>query len=163
MEKATFGAGCFWGVEDAFRQVNGVVATRVGYAGGTVERPTYEQVCSGITGHTEVVDVTYDPAIVSYDDLLCIFWNIHNPMLSLKPQYRSVIFYHTPAQRDAAMAMKQRLQESGSFAQPIVTEILPAPEFYPAEEYHQLYYEKHGRSGSTSCGCPITDRTKRAS
>jgi peptide-methionine (S)-S-oxide reductase len=149
METATFGAGCFWGVEAAFRRVQGVAATRVGYAGGTVEHPSYEQVCLTRTGHTEVVEVTYDPAVVAYDQVLETFWRIHDPRMKSKIQYKSVIFYHTPAQRETAVAAKARLQSSGEHA-PLVTEILPAPTFYPAEEYHQRYNEKHGETG---CSC----------
>jgi len=147
MEKATFGAGCFWGVEEAFRKVPGVVSTAVGYAGGTVPDPTYEQVCAGNTGHTETVEVTYDPARVSYDDLLNIFWHIHDPTTKHKAQYKSVIFYHTPEQHAAAEASKDQQQRSGAFPRPIVTEILPAPTFYRAEEYHQQYNAKRGIEG----------------
>jgi peptide-methionine (S)-S-oxide reductase len=143
-EVATFGAGCFWGAEAAFRHLPGVVATRVGYAGGDVADPTYEQVCSGTTGHTEVVEVSYDPARISYETLLGKFWAAHDPTVRHKTQSRSVIFYHTPAQRRAAEAAKQRLAASGKYERPVVTEILPAPTFFPAEEYHQHFYEKHG-------------------
>ncbi len=146
MAIATFGAGCFWGVEAAFRQVPGVLSTRVGYTGGHIVQPSYEMVCSGTSGHTEVVEVSYDPAKVSYESLLQTFWNCHNPTRQEIRQYRSVIFYHTPAQHDAAIAGKERLAGSGKYAQAIVTEILPAPPFYPAEDYHQQYYEKHGIS-----------------
>lgn len=144
MEKATFGAGCFWHVEAAFRCVEGVINVRVGYAGGDVPEPTYEDVCGGKTGHTEVVEVTYDPASVSYDRLLNAFFLEHDPAEKEKTQYRSVIFYHTPEQRAAAEAAVQSLRETG---RKIVTAIEPAPIFYPAEEYHQNYYEKHGISG----------------
>ena len=150
MEKATFGAGCFWGVEQAFRQVHGVMATQVGYAGGTVENPTYRQVCSHTTGHAEVVEVTYDPALVTYEALLELFWRIHDPTTlnrqgpDIGDQYRSVIFYHTDEQRAAAEASKQREDASGKHRQPIVTQIEPAPRFWPAEEYHQQYFEKRG-------------------
>lgn len=150
MSKATFGAGCFWGVEAAFRQVHGVTATRVGYAGGTMENPTYEDVCSDRTGHAEVVEVTYDPERVSYDDLLEVFWNEHDPTqrnrqgFDVGSQYRSVIFYHDDEQRNAALASKERLERSGEYRKPIVTEIEPAPEFYEAEDYHQQYLEKRG-------------------
>jgi peptide-methionine (S)-S-oxide reductase len=161
MEIATFGAGCFWGVEAAFRGLPNVTATRVGYAGGHVPNPTYEEVCSGTTGHTEVVEVTYDPETVSYDDLLDVFWKRHDPTAKRKAQYRSAIFYHSPEQREAAEASKQRLAESGSCARPIVTEILPAARLCPAEEYHQQYSEKHGLSscaqggGSSSRICAV--------
>jgi peptide methionine sulfoxide reductase msrA/msrB len=144
MEKATFGAGCFWGVEAAFRHLPGVIATRVGYAGGTAPNPSYEQVCAGRTGHTEVVEVSYDPAKVSYEKLLETFWNAQDPTEKHKAQYKSVIFYHTPAQQKAAVASKQAREQSGFYQQPIVTEMLPAPIFYEAEAYHQHYYEKMG-------------------
>src|SRR5579885_2014782 len=150
VEKATFGAGCFWGVEADFRQVPGVVATTVGYAGGTTENPTYRDVCSHTTGHAEVVEVTYDPAEVSYDQLLEVFWDAHDPTQlnrqgpDIGDQYRSVIFYHTPEQEAAARASKERLQASGKYRRPIVTVIEPARTFYTAEEYHQRYLQKHG-------------------
>lgn len=156
-EVATFGAGCFWRVEAAFSHVPGVTATRVGYAGGHAVNPSYEQVCSGGTGHTEVVEVTYDPQRVSYGVLLRVFWNQHDPTAQTKTQYRSVIFYHHPAQRDAATEAKQALDESGKYPRPIVTEILPAPTFYPAEEYHQQYYEKRGVASSSAAACPASD------
>ena len=150
LEKATFGAGCFWGVEVAFRQVPGVVSTEVGYLGGTLENPTYKEVCSGNTGHAEVVEVTYDPARVSYEDLLNVFWTIHDPTTLNRQgpdhgtQYRSAIFYHDDRQKQTAAASKERLGASGRFPRPIVTEITPASAFYRAEEYHQRYLEKHG-------------------
>ncbi len=149
-EKATFGAGCFWGVEAAFRQVPGVVDAAVGYAGGTMPDPTYRDVCTDETGHAEVVEVTYDPARVSYEQLLNVFWENHDPTQlnrqgpDVGTQYRSAIFFHTPAQREAATASKERLEKSGRYRRPIVTEITPAPTFYPAEEYHQRYLEKRG-------------------
>jgi peptide-methionine (S)-S-oxide reductase len=149
-EKATFAAGCFWGVEAAFRQVPGVLDTAVGYAGGSVPNPTYRDVCGDETGHAEVVEVSYDPAHVSYEDLLGVFWENHDPTQlnrqgpDVGTQYRSAIFFHTPAQRDAAVASKQRLEESGRYRRPIVTEIAPAPTFWRAEEYHQRYLEKRG-------------------
>jgi len=152
MEKATFGAGCFWGVEAAFRQVNGVKATTVGYAGGTLENPTYKDVCSGRTGHAEVVEVEFDPALVSYEDLLKVFWENHDPTTlnrqgpDVGEQYRSAIFYHTPEQEAAARASKAALEESGTYRRAIVTEITPAPTFYRAEDYHQQYFEKRGIS-----------------
>ena len=155
--KATFGAGCFWGVEVTFRQVDGVVATAVGYAGGKSPDPTYELVCTGRTGHAEAVEVTYDPARVSYDRLLDVFWAGHDPTTSNRQgpdrgtQYRSVIFYHDEAQRSAAEASKARWQESGRFRAPIVTQLVPATTFYRAEEYHQRYLEKHGLA---SCHLP---------
>ena len=152
LEKATFGAGCFWGVEAAFRRLAGVKSTQVGYAGGKTENPTYEDVCSHTTGHAEVVEVEFDPAAVSYDQLLEVFWSNHNPTTlnrqgpDVGDQYRSVIFYHSPEQQAAAEASKERLNQSGRFKNPIVTFIQPAPAFYRAEEYHQRYLEKHGRS-----------------
>lgn len=152
MEKATFGAGCFWGVEAAFRQVEGVKSTAVGYSGGTFENPTYQDVCSGRTGHAEVVEVQYDPAVVSYDELLKVFWENHDPTTlnrqgpDVGAQYRSAIFYHTPEQEAAASASKEALDKSGQYRRPIVTEITPASTFYRAEEYHQQYFEKRGIS-----------------
>jgi peptide-methionine (S)-S-oxide reductase len=149
-EKATFGAGCFWGVEAAFRQVKGVADTAVGYAGGQLANPTYHDVCTDLTGHAEVVQVEYDPAQVSYDDLLQVFWENHDPTTlnrqgpDVGTQYRSVIFYHGPAQEAAARASKEKLERSGRYRRPIVTQIEPAPEFYRGEDYHQRYLEKRG-------------------
>lgn len=154
IEKATFGAGCFWGIESTFRQVKGVTATTVGYLGGTLKNPTYEDVCTGNTGHAEVVQVEYDPEQVSYDELLAVFWKNHNPTTlnrqgpDVGTQYRSAVFYHNDAQRQAAEASKEQLGRNGVFSRPIVTEITPATEFYRAEDYHQQYLEKRGR---TSC------------
>src|SRR5690242_290719 len=150
VQKATFGAGCFWGVEAAFREVQGVKATRVGYAGGTLENPSYRDVCTDRTGHAEVVEVTYDPAKVSYDDLLNVFWENHNPTQlncqgpDVGTQYRSVIFFHNGDQEAAARASKEALERSGRFKRPIVTQIEPASTFYEAEDYHQQYLEKRG-------------------
>ena len=150
MATATFAAGCFWGVEAAFRQVPGVTATRVGYTGGTTTDPTYKQVCTDRTGHAEAVEVSYDPARVSYDDLLRVFWEIHDPTQrnrqgpDIGTQYRSAIFYHDPEQEAAARASKERLERSGVYKRPIVTEIVPAQTFYQAEAYHQQYLEKRG-------------------
>lgn len=152
MAQATFGAGCFWGVEAAFRQLAGVTGTAVGYAGGHTKNPTYEQVCTDRTGHAEAVQVDYDPDKVSFDRLLEVFWNNHDPTQlnrqgpDFGSQYRSVVFYHTPEQRAAAEASKAALAASGRFRRPIVTLIEPAPEFYRAEEYHQQYLEKRGQS-----------------
>ncbi len=151
MAQATFGAGCFWGVEAAFRTVPGVIATTVGYAGGDTPDPSYAQVCGGKTGHTEVVQIEYDSDRVSYAELLDLFWRIHDPTMRQKRQYRSVIFYHTPEQRTEAEVAKERLDRSGVVPRPILTEILPAPPFYRAEEYHQRYFEKHGIQGG-ACG-----------
>ncbi len=152
MAKATFAAGCFWGVEAAFRQVSGVKSTAVGYTGGQVEHPSYEQVCTDRTGHAEAVDVEFDPAEVSYEQLLDVFWQNHDPTQLNRQgpdhgsQYRSAIFFHTPEQQAAAEASKTRLEESGKLKRPIVTQIVPAAEFYRAEEYHQQYLEKRGQS-----------------
>ena len=149
-QKATFGAGCFWSVEAAFRQVPGVVDTAVGYAGGTTQDPTEEDVNSDGTGHAEVVEVEYDPETVAYERLLDVFWANHDPTTlnrqgpDVGSQYRSVIFFHTPEQEAAARASKENLDRSGRFRRPIVTEIAPAPPFYRAEEYHQRYLEKRG-------------------
>lgn len=150
MALATFGAGCFWGVEVAFRQVKGVTGAAAGYLGGHLENPTYEDVCSGRTGHAEVVQVEFDPAVVSYAELLDVFWQSHDPTTlnrqgpDVGAQYRSAIFYHTPEQAELAASSKRALAESGRFTRPIVTEITPATTFYRAEEYHQRYLEKHG-------------------
>lgn len=147
--KATFGAGCFWGVEDAFRRVRGVVSTRVGYMGGHMKNPTYEDVCTGLTGHAEVVEVTFDPALVSYSELLDVFWSIHDPTSlnrqgpDVGEQYRSVIFYHDDEQRRLAVESRRKLEESGRFTGKIVTAIEPAGTFYEAEDYHQQYLEKN--------------------
>lgn len=151
-EKATFGAGCFWGVEAAFRQIRGVTATAVGYEGGRTEDPTYRDVCSHTTGHAEVVEVDFDPARVSYDQLLQVFWENHDPTQlnrqgpDIGDQYRSVIFYHSPEQQRAAEASKSERAASGRYRRPIVTLIEPAAAFYRAEEYHQQYLEKRGLS-----------------
>lgn len=150
MEKATFGAGCFWGVEAAIRKIEGVASTTVGYAGGSFKDPTYKDVCSGKTGHAEVVQVEYDPSKVSYEELLRVFWNIHDPTTlnrqgpDIGTQYRSAVFFHNPEQEAAATASKQKLQSSGRYQKSIVTEITPASEFYRAEDYHQQYFEKCG-------------------
>ena len=149
--KATFGAGCFWGVEDAFRKLEGVIETTVGYAGGDFDNPSYQDVCSGVTGHAEVVEVIYNPEIVSYTDLLNLFWTIHNPTTlnrqgpDIGAQYRSVIFYHNPEQEKLALESKEKMDSSGRYSSRIVTEIKPVPTFWRAEEYHQQYIEKTGR------------------
>ena len=150
-EKATFGAGCFWGVEETFRTVEGVTATRVGYAGGDADEPTYEQVCSGRTGHAEVVEVEYDPERVSYERLLDIFWDCHDPTQidrqgpDVGTQYRSVIFVHGEEQREAAERSRGSLDASGKLPRQIATRIEPAGTFWPAEDYHQKYLMKRGR------------------
>ena len=151
-EKATFGAGCFWGVEAVFRQTNGVKDAAVGYAGGKTQNPTYEDVCSDETGHAEVVEVVFDPSEVSYETLLDVFWRNHDPTTrnrqgpDVGSQYRSVVFYQSPEQKAAAEAKLAELETSGRFRRPIVTQIEPAPAFYRAEEYHQQYLAKHGRT-----------------
>ena len=149
-QKATFGAGCFWGVEAAFRQVKGVRSTAVGYMGGKLDNPTYQDVCSDRTGHAEVVEVTFDPSQVSYDELLKVFWDNHDPTTpnrqgpDIGSQYRSVIFWHDAEQEAAAKASRERLEQDGGLKRPIVTEIVPAATFWRAEEYHQQYLEKRG-------------------
>jgi peptide-methionine (S)-S-oxide reductase len=151
-EKALFGAGCFWGVEAAYRQIKGVVSTSVGYSGGDYNNPSYRDVCSGRTGHAEVVEVVYDPERVSYDTLLNVFWENHDPTTlnrqgpDIGAQYRSAIFFTSPSQEAAATASKAKLEESGRYRRPIVTEITPASTYYPAEDYHQQYLEKRGLS-----------------
>ncbi len=150
MAKATFAAGCFWGVEEKFRSVEGVTDAQVGYTGGHTPDPTYEQVCRDTTGHAEAVQVDYDPETVSYEDLLDVFWSIHDPTTpnrqgpDIGSQYRSAIFYHDEAQREAAEKSKAALGESGRYSRPVVTEIVPASEFHRAEEYHQQYFQKRG-------------------
>ena len=150
MAKATFGAGCFWGVEVAFRNVPGVQDAIVGYSGGQTESPTYKDVCSGRTGHAEAVEVEYDPSAVSYDDLLKVFWENHDPTQvnrqgpDVGEQYRSVIFFHTPEQQAAAIASKEALDKAGRHRKPIATQVVPAAPFYRAEDYHQRYLEKRG-------------------
>lgn len=148
--KATFGMGCFWCSEDVFGRVKGVKSTAVGYMGGKVENPTYEQVCTDRTGHAEVVQVEYDPEQVSYEELLSVFWANHDPTTPNRQgwdvgvQYRSAVFYHSPEQKAAAEAVRQKLQDSGAFKRKIVTEVSPASPFWKAEEYHQKYYQKCG-------------------
>jgi peptide-methionine (S)-S-oxide reductase len=150
MATATFAAGCFWGVEAAFREVDGVDSTRVGYTGGTFDHPTYNDVCSGRTGHAESVEVTFDPERVSYESLLDVFWEVHDPTTlnrqgpDVGPQYRSAIFFHDSQQEAAARESRKRQQESGKYRRDVVTEITPASTFWEAEEYHQRYFEKNG-------------------
>jgi peptide-methionine (S)-S-oxide reductase len=147
---ATFAGGCFWGIEAAFNQLDGVIDAVSGYIGGHVENPTYRQVCGGRTGHAEAVEVTYDPSRVSYEQLLELFWSIHDPTTlnrqgpDVGTQYRSAIFYHDEEQRAVATESKRALENAGTFGRPIVTEIVPAGEFYRAEDYHQRYYERLG-------------------
>ena len=153
MDLATFGAGCFWGVEAAFRKVLGVTSTSVGYMGGHFPNPSYLDVLSRITGHAEVVQVEYDPSKVTYDELLDVFWNIHDPTSLNRQgpdrgeQYRSVIFFHNPQQEEAAKRSKEKLQMLGRFDKDIVSQIKPATEYYLATEEHQQYFEKKGRRG----------------
>ncbi len=150
MEKATFAAGCFWGVEATFRQLPGVLSTRVGYTGGRMPNPTYQDVCTDGTGHAEAVEVEYDPAKITYDQLLNVFWENHDPTTLNRQgpdwgtQYRSAIFFHSPEQKAAAEASKEALDRSGRYRNQVVTEIVPAPIFYEAEDYHQRYLEKRG-------------------
>src|SRR5215470_7758776 len=152
MAKATFAAGCFWGVEDAFRRVPGVNSTTVGYTGGTTKNPSYQEVCTGRTGHAEAVEIDYDPAQMTYEQLLGIFWESHDPTTlnrqgpDVGTQYRSAIFFHSQDQERLARASKEKMQLSGKFRRPIVTEITPASSFYRAEDYHQKYLAKRGLS-----------------
>ena len=151
IQTATFGAGCFWGVELAFSNVKGVISTRVGYAGGHTDNPGYKEVCTDNTGHAEVVQVQFDPSVVSYDNLLNVFWELHDPTQmnrqgpDVGSQYRSAVFYHTPEQKVIAEASKNALAKSGKYKRSIATEITAATTFYPAEVYHQKYLEKRGR------------------
>ncbi len=153
MTKATFAAGCFWGIEAAFRQLDGVTDVAVGYTGGTTASPSYEDVCTGRTGHAEAVQIEFDPALVSYDALLDVLWKIHDPTQlnrqgpDVGSQYRSAIFYHDDGQRDAATSSIEKLGASGRYPKPIVAQIAPAGDFYRAEEYHQRYFEKRGIAG----------------
>ena len=148
--KATFAAGCFWCVEPSFSKIKGVTSTMVGYTGGRLENPTYEDVCTGQTGHAEAIQVEYDPPVVSYDEILEVFWSSHDPTTlnrqgpDVGEQYRSAIFFHSAEQEAAARASKERLQNSGMYEKNVVTQIVPASQFYKAEEYHQKYYAKCG-------------------
>ncbi len=150
VQSAMFGAGCFWGVEETFRKFQGVTSTEVGYSGGTIPKPTYEDVCRGQTGHAEVVFLEYDPQEVSYEVLLNVFWDCHNPTTlhrqgpDIGSQYRSAIYFFDPQQRKIAQQSKDTLEKSGRFRDKIVTEITPASQFWRAEEYHQKYFQKHG-------------------
>jgi peptide-methionine (S)-S-oxide reductase len=168
MAKATFGAGCFWCTEAVFQQLKGVQSVVSGYSGGAVKNPTYRQICAGTSGHAEAVQVTYDPALISYEELLEVFWQTHDPTTRDRqgndagPQYRSVIFYHTDAQRQLAEHYKKQLDASGAFPRPIVTEIVPCTEFYRAEANHQNYYVEH--SGQPYCRMfigPKVDKVKK--
>lgn len=158
-EKAIFAAGCFWHVEDAFSGLPGVLSTRVGYTGGDSTNPTYKDVCSGRTGHAESVEVEFDSSKISYDDLLATFWKIHDPTTlnrqgpDIGEQYRSAIFFLGEDQKNAAFSSKERLEASGRFrGRRITTQITPAKVFYPAEDYHQKYFQKRGRLGCRTCG-----------
>ena len=150
-EKATFAGGCFWHVEESFRHLPGVLKVTSGYTGGSVTKPSYEQVCSGNTHHAEAVEVEFDSKKISFETLVGVFWKVHDPTTLFRQgpdvgeQYRSVIFYHSKEQKHIAEASKEKAGKSGKFDHPILTEIVAAKEFYPAEEYHQRYFEKHGR------------------
>ncbi len=160
LQKATFAAGCFWGVEEAFRKLKGVKSTMVGYTGGKLENPSYEDVCTDETGHAETIQVQYDPNEISYEQLLNVFWSVHDPTTKdrqgpdIGSQYRSMISYHTLEQETLAKKSKEQLERSGKFKRKIVTEIVPASTFYKAEDYHQKYYEKRGGG---SCYVPTNE------
>jgi peptide-methionine (S)-S-oxide reductase len=153
MASATFAAGCFWGVEQRFAQLDGVSSTEVGYTGGSAPHPTYQQVCAHSTGHAEAVRLEYDPELITYEQLLAAFFGMHDPTQmnrqgpDVGDQYRSAIFFHTAEQEDAARAAIRALQEEGRLRRPIVTAVVPAPQWWPAEDYHQKYFEKHSRFG----------------
>jgi peptide-methionine (S)-S-oxide reductase len=152
-DTATFGTGCFWCTEAVFQELNGVLKATSGYSGGTVKNPTYEQVCTGTTGHAECLEIVYDPAVISYDDLLEVFWKVHDPTTLNQQgadkgtQYRSAIFYHNEEQKAKAEEYKRKLDESGAFPNPIVTEVTPAQPFYTAENYHQNFYANNPNYG----------------
>ena len=165
MEVATLGGGCFWCLEAAFESLKGVVSVESGYAGGEMANPTYEQVCSGATGHAEVVQVTFDPAVVSYRELLNVFFTIHDPTTlnrqgaDVGTQYRSVVFYHSSCQRETAEDAVAKLDQSDTWTDPIVTEIVPLEAFYPAEEYHREYYRRN--QGQPYCRAVIEPKLKK--
>lgn len=150
IEKATFAAGCFWGIESAFCQVEGVISTTVGYSGGHTKNPTYEEVCTDKTGHAESVLIEFNPELITYEKLLELFWSIHDPTTlnrqgpDIGSQYRSIVFYHSEEQKNMAIYIKDKLEKSKRFSRKIVTEIIPSTVFYKAEEYHQKYFQKHG-------------------
>jgi len=164
IEIATFGAGCFWGVEAAFSNVKGVLSATAGFAGGSYKNPSYKDVCTGKTGHAEVVQIEYDPKVISYDELLDIFWQIHDPTSLNRQgpdtgsQYRSIILYRNAEEERKARASRKKLEETGDFENPVVTEIVPLKEFYKAEEYHQRYYEKQGIA--PACHLPVKFKKK---
>jgi len=151
MEKATFAAGCFWGIEASFRALKGVKETRVGYTGGSLRNPSYEEVCTGTTGHAEAVEVLFDPSEISYQDLLAVFWKIHDPTTlnrqgpDIGDQYRSAVFYHSPEQKKILEASLAEIEKKHLFSRPVVTQVVPVETFYAAEDYHQRYLEKQGR------------------
>lgn len=165
LQTATFGTGCFWCTEAIFKRLNGVVKVEAGYSGGKVENPTYEEVCTGTTGHAEVTQITYDPSIISYDELLEVFWKTHDPTTlnrqgnDVGPQYRSVIFYHNEEQKQLAEKYKAELNKSGAWDKPIVTEITPFTNFYPAEKYHQNYYDNN--PAQPYCSFVITPKVEK--
>jgi len=150
LKKAAFAAGCFWGVESCFRKIDGVIDAQVGYMGGHVDEPTYKLVCTDRTGHAETIEIVFDPDVVSYEKLLDVFWEMHDPTqknrqgVDVGTQYRSSIFYYDDVQKEEAIRSKERLEASEKYSRPIVTEIVPASRFWRAEEYHQRYNEKHG-------------------
>ncbi len=156
LETATFGAGCFWCVEALFQDLDGVKSVASGYSGGQVDNPTYKQVCSGNTGHAEVIQITYDSKVISFPELLEVFWQTHDPTTlnrqgaDVGTQYRSAVFYHTPEQKELAEKYKKELDASGAFEKPIVTEIAPFTKFYKAEDYHQNYYKNNPEQGYCS-------------
>ncbi|HXH26941.1 MAG TPA: peptide-methionine (S)-S-oxide reductase MsrA [Candidatus Acidoferrum sp.] len=163
-EIATFAGGCFWCLEAVFQRIKGIKSALPGYAGGTVENPTYEQVCTGKTGHAETIQIKFDPAQISYDELLDIFWHTHNPTTrnrqnnDVGPEYRSVIFYHDEAQHQAALKSKAKFEKEAIYNDPIVTEIIPYTNFYEAEDYHKNYYERH--RGQAYCDIIIEPKVK---
>ena len=165
LEKATLGGGCFWCIEAVFQQLQGVEKVVSGYAGGRVKNPTYRQICTGQTGHAEVTQITFDPTVISYDELLAVFWRVHDPTTLNRQgadtgtQYRSVIFYHDERQKVAAQASKNQAEADGLWANPIVTEILPLPEFYEAEDYHQNYFNDNPNQGY--CQMVIAPKVKK--
>jgi peptide-methionine (S)-S-oxide reductase len=164
-ERATFGSGCFWCTEAVFQQLRGVQSVQSGYSGGHTANPTYEQVCSGRTGHAEVIQITFDPKLISFDELLNVFWKTHDPTTpnrqghDVGTQYRSAIFYHNDDQQRIAEAYKEQLNASGTFGAPIVTEITPFRNFYPAEQYHQNYFNQN--SEQSYCAAVIRPKVEK--